>query len=185
MAGVLLARVPAFADEVLGKSTRFSNNRTSNGDHLLDPSKFQLAQASSGAGNQKTSSAPAEPSMAEIANKANNPLSDVWLLLMQNDTTLFGGDLVKGTKVLNSFKIQPVMPFPIFDRKWNLIFRPIINIVSVPLDKDVGKLFGASGSQLATDPGLRAIAGDPFGRTSGLGDSVLLTLLGPLVIAFA
>ncbi len=130
---LLLAGVPAIADEVLGKSTRFSNNRTSNGDHLLDASKFQLAQASSGAGNQKTSSAPAEPSMAEIANKANNPLSDVWLLLMQNDTTLFGGDLVKGTKVLNSFKIQPVMPFPIFDQKWNLIFRPIINIVSSPL----------------------------------------------------
>ena len=176
---LLLAGAPAFGDEGRGGLSRFTYNPAGNGYPLVDQSSFQLAQTSSGAGNQKTSSAPAEPSMAEIANKANNPLSDVWLLLMQNDTTLFGGDLVKGTKVLNSFKIQPVMPFPIFDRKWNLIFRPIINIVSVPLDKDVGKLFGASGSQLATDPGLRAIAGDPFGRTSGLGDSVLLTLLGP------
>ncbi len=117
--------------------------------------------------------------MAEIANKANNPLSDVWILIGQNDTTLFGGDLVKGTKVLNSFKLQPVMPFPIFDQKWNLIFRPIINIVSSPIDKDVGKLFGASANQIVSNPGLASIAGDPFGRTSGLGDSVLLTLLGP------
>ena len=99
---LLLAGAPAFGDEGRGGLSRFTYNPAGNGYPLVDQSSFQLAQTSSGAGNQKTSSAPAEPSMAEIANKANNPLSDVWLLLMQNDTTLFGGDLVKGTKVLNS-----------------------------------------------------------------------------------
>ena len=86
---------------------------------------------------------------------------------------------MEDTKVLNSFKIQPVMPIPILDQKWNLIFRPVFNILSVPLDKDVGRLFGASQNQIVSNPGLASIAGDPFGRTSGLGDSVLLTLLGP------
>lgn len=176
---LLLAGPPAFADEVLTKFAGFRNYPTSNGYHLLDPSPFQLVQVSPGTGSQKTSSAAAEPSMAELAKKSNNPLSDVWLLLMQNDTTLFGGDLVEDTKVLNSFKIQPVMPIPILDQKWNLIFRPIFNILSVPLDKDVGRLFGASQNQIVSNPGLASIAGDPFGRTSGLGDSVLLTLLGP------
>ena len=151
---LLLAGAPAFADEVLGELTRFRYDPAGNQHHLLNPSAFQLAQASPGAGNQKSSSAPAEPDMAEIAKKANNPLSDVWLLINQNDTSLMRGDLVKGTKVRNSFKIQPVMPIPVFKQKWNLIFRPIIPIVSSPFDTDGG-------------------------RTSGMGDTVLLTLLGP------
>ncbi len=105
---------PAFADAGFGKFTRLRNNPTSNGYHLVDPSEFQLVQASPGAGNQETSSAPAEPSMAELAQKANNPLSDVWLLIGQNDTTLFGGDLV----------VQPDDVAP----EWNfkVFFSPII-----------------------------------------------------------
>jgi len=120
-----------------------------------------------------------EPSMAELAQKANNPLSDVWLLLMQNDITLLDGDQVGGTQPLESFKIQPVMPVPVFDQKWNLIFRPIINVVSAPIEKDAGDLFGKSSAEIAGDPRLSSLAQDPSGRTSGLGDSVLLTLLGP------
>ena len=62
-----------------------------------------------------TASEPSEPDMAALAQKANNPLSDVWLLLSQNDTTLFEGDLLDHTEVFNSLKIQPVMPIPILD----------------------------------------------------------------------
>ncbi len=120
------------------------------------------------------------PSMEEMANKANNPLSDVWLLIVENDTLLLGGDEVPGTKVLNTTLFEPVMPVPVFDEKWNLIFRPIIPIISSPIDSDVGKLFGKSDAEIIASPSLSAIAGDVYGsRTSGLGDSVLLTLLGP------
>lgn len=91
------------------------------------------------------------PSLEEMANKANNPLSDVWLLIVENDTSLLSD--VPGTEVLNVTLLEPVIPVPVFEESWNLIFRPIIPIVSAPI---------GSG-----------------GRTSGLGDSVLLTLLGP------
>ena len=97
------------------------------------------------------------PSLEEMANKANNPLSDVWLLIVENDTSTLRGDDVPGTKVSNATLIEPVMPVPVFDQKWNLIFRPIIPILSSPLDKKTGFA----------------------GNTAGLGDSVLLTLLGP------
>ena len=54
-----------------------------------------------------------EADMKLLAQKANNPLSDVWLLILQNDTTLYKGDLLEGTKTVNSTKLQPVMPVPI------------------------------------------------------------------------
>lgn len=114
-----------------------------------------------------------------MAQKANNPLSDVWLLITQNDYTYFDGDLVDGTRQVNSVKFQPVMPVPVLEGDWNLIFRPVFTYNSVPLDDDVGDLFGLGGNEIVVDPSLRAIATDPWGRTSGLGDTVLLTLLGP------
>ena len=117
--------------------------------------------------------------LAKMAQKSNNPLSDVWLLIVQNDTTVYKGDVLDEDEVVNSLKIQPVMPVPVFGGDWNLIFRPVLQVISSPLDEDAGKLFGHGPGEIISDPGLSAIAGDPFGRTNGLGDSVLLTLLGP------
>ena len=83
------------------------------------------------------------PSSAEeadlklLAQKANNPLSDVWLLITQNDTTLYKGDPLKGTKTVNSSKLQAVMPVPIFCGDWNLIFRPVIQLQSLPFDSNL------------------------------------------------
>ena len=146
---------------------------------LTTESVFRLAQAPSSPSTTTAPEGSGEPSMAELAQKSNNPLSDVWLLLSQNDTTLFEGDLVDDTKVFNSFKFQPVMPVPLFEQKWNLIFRPVFQIQSVPLDKDVGRLAGVNQDQIAVNPDLLSLVQDPFGRTTGLGDTVLLTLLGP------
>lgn len=152
--------------------------------------KIQLADASGTPvtftaqnSNESADNAGGTSDLAKMAQKANNPLSDVWLLLVQNDTTVFDGDLLdnrnEDSKVLNSLKIQPVMPVPVFGGDWNLIFRPVIQVVSAPLDSDVGSLAGLNQGQIAADPSLSQIAQDPFGRTNGLGDSVLLTLLGP------
>lgn len=147
---------------------------------VLDKERFEtLAQNTEDSAGDAPAGGNAEPSMAEMAQKANNPLSDVWLLITQNDTTILEGDLLDDREVLNSTKLMPVMPVPVLDGDWNLIFRPVLQLVSVPLDKDAGDLFGVNQGEIATDSKLRGIAQDPFGRTTGLGDSVLLTLLGP------
>ena len=117
--------------------------------------------------------------MAKLAQQTNNPIGPVWLLITQNDTTLIGGDLIPDTKVSNVTKFMPVLPVPILGGSWNFVIRPVLQLTSMPLDKDAGKLIGASPDNIIADPDLSSIAGDPFGRTTGLGDSVLLTLLGP------
>ncbi len=122
---------------------------------------------------------PGASDIAAMAQKSNNPLSDVWLLLTQNDTTIFDGDLLSDEEVFNSLKIQPVMPIPVFNQTWNLIFRPVFQIQSAPIDEDAGRLFGVNQDQIVADPDLLRTAQDPFGRTTGFGDIVLLTLLGP------
>ncbi len=137
--------------------------------------KFTASKLGAAAGQ----SADDATNMAKMAQKANNPLSDVWLLLVQNDTTIYKGDLLEDDEVVNSLKIQPVMPVPVFGGDWNLIFRPVIQVISSPLDEDAGDLFGHGPSTILADDDLSAIAANPFGRTNGLGDSVLLTLLGP------
>jgi len=120
-----------------------------------------------------------EESLAALAQQTNNPIGAAWLLITQNDTTLIGGDAIDGVKTVNVTKFQPVISFPVLDDKWNLVIRPVLQLVSVPIDKDVGKLFGVSPSNIVADPDLVDIATSPFGRTTGLGDSVLLTIAGP------
>ncbi len=117
--------------------------------------------------------------LKELAQKSSNPLSDVWMLVTQNDVAIFEGDVANDREVLNSLKVQPVMPAPILNGDWNLIFRPVIQFISSPLDSSAGDLVGLNQGEIATDDRLTSIAGDPFGRTNGLGDSVLLTLAGP------
>lgn len=120
-----------------------------------------------------------EDDLAALAQKTNNPISDAWLLITQNDTTLIGGNAVDGTKVSNVTKFQPVLSAPMFDDSWNLVVRPVFQFASQPLDDDVSGLIGAAPNDIAVDSRLRALADDPSGRTTGLGDTVLLTLIGP------
>ena len=87
-----------------------------------------------------------------VAKKSSNPLSDLWLLVSQNDYSNFGGDLSDDRKV-NSYKFQPVMSFGLNNGANNLIIRPVIQYQSFP-----------------TGPG---------NRESGFGDTILLTLYGP------
>lgn len=127
---------------------------------------------------------PAEPAAAgtdlgALAQKTNNPISDAWLLITQNDYTLLGGKAVDGHEVLNVTKFQPVLSAPLFDGSWNFVVRPVLQWTSMPFDQDAGKLFGVSPNDIAGDNSLRNVAQDPFGRTNGLGDTVLLTLVGP------
>jgi hypothetical protein len=107
----------------------------------------------------------AEMSMSEMAKKSANPMSDIWMLLCQNDLSYIDGGTVPGDggRWMNSFKFMPVMPLPIMDGDWNLIFRPVFPFLSSPYNDD-----------LVRDP-----AAPLFDRTDGMGDMVLLSLIGP------
>lgn len=95
------------------------------------------------------------------AKKSNNPVSDAWLLIMQNDLTFLEGDATDGTEVRERLSFQPVMPVPILGGDWNLVNRPVIQIFDAPLDDDLNST-------------------DPFGdRTAGLGDTIFFSLLAP------
>jgi hypothetical protein len=131
---------------------------------------------------EKSSDGPSAAELEKIAKMTANPIGAAWMLWTQNDYTRIRGDAVPGSKNINSTKFQPVMSFPvdIFDEDWNLIVRPVLQYQNVPLRKSAGDLFGNSLGEITNDVGLSSTANSAFdGRTDGLGDTALLTLLGP------
>ena len=185
------AAVPARAQPTMGLSlqhsaiTPTSDPATAADDEkawerppLID-SRLTEAQVTQADTSDSASGQDATNSLGEIAQKANNPISDAWLLITQNDTTLIGGDAIDGTEVANVTKFQPVISAPVLGGDWNLVVRPVLQVSSLPFDSDVADLLGASPNDIVADDSLSEIAANPLGRTTGLGDSVLLTLLGP------
>lgn len=125
---------------------------------------------------------PSEDDLEKIAKMTANPIGAAWMLWTQNDYSRLEGDLISGHEYVNSTKFQPVMPFPVTigGEDWNLLVRPVFQFQSVPLDKDVGELVGVAPDTIQGTPGLAGIGASAFdGRTTGLGDTALLTLLGP------
>lgn len=106
---------------------------------------------------------PAE--MEKIAKMTANPVGAAWMLWTQYDNTQIRGDKFSGTVSRTTF--QPVMSFPVkFGHSdWNFIVRPVLQYYNTP---DLGHVTAsADGSFFA------------HGRASGMGDTGLLTLLGP------
>lgn len=106
---------------------------------------------------------PAE--MEKIAKMTANPVGAAWMFWMQYDNTQLRGDKFNGTVSRTTF--QPVMSFPLTlnNQDWNFIVRPVIQYYNTP---DLGNLrYRSNGSFTA------------HGRASGMGDTGLLTLLGP------
>ncbi len=93
----------------------------------------------------------AEPSLAELSAKLNNPVSDIWMLFTQNDT-MFMEDKAGKDYTINSFKFQPVMSFPVGE-DYNFILRPVFQHLSMEA------------------PGMD--------RENGMGDTALLAVMGP------
>jgi hypothetical protein len=115
-----------------------------------------------------------------MAAKFNNPVADVTLVWFQNDTMFLGGDLVDGSKTANVFTFEPLLSVPINKKKtWLLANRIVIPVLSVPLKKEVGDLFGASPRSIITNPELLGTLLDPWGRTNDIGDIVFFSLLTP------
>ncbi|WP_172378801.1 hypothetical protein [Vibrio sp. Vb339] len=105
-----------------------------------------------------------ELSMAEAAKKSANPVSDVWMLIAQNDYTALEKE-DGHHEMRNRLSLQPVMPVPIMDGEYNLVNRVVLPYYSSP------------GSDALSDFG--SIEGFTNDRTSGLGDTVLMSLVAP------
>lgn len=101
-------------------------------------------------------------SVEQAAKKANNPVSDVWLLITQNDYTAIEDDNSKdGYEMQERLSFQPVMPVPIFGGDWNLVNRVVLQAFDSPRDEDL-------------------YSPDPFGdRTKGLGDTIFFSMFAP------
>ncbi len=65
---------------------------------------------------------------ADLAQQAQNPISDLMSLPLQNNTSFNYGPLKKSQNVLN---IQPVIPITL-NENWNLVTRTILPVISQP-----------------------------------------------------
>ena len=97
--------------------------------------------------------------LARIAQQTNNPVSSLWMLFIQNDFSIYDGDITDGKRVWNSLKFQPVMPVLLTD-KIRLINRPVFQLQSFETPE-------------------RTSTGLEWGSETGLGDTVLLNVLAP------
>ncbi len=99
--------------------------------------------------------------LGEIDRALNNPLTSIWSLTFQNNTSTKTGDAVDGTEYSNTLLFQPFMPFELGEEKKTMMtLRPVFPLVTQPT-------FDASDSRNSS------------GHTTGLGDIQLLTLFGP------
>lgn len=96
-----------------------------------------------------------------------NPLSYLWIMQLQNDTTWWRGNLLdalnEDAKVMNTTTIQPVMAMQLTE-DWKMIFRPLIPIHSFDTLSRVNIILD--------EPAGERLSGD-FSRKTGLGDIIL------------
>lgn len=100
----------------------------------------------------------AEMSLEEVSRRLDNPLTKLWSLTLQENFSINEGDRVNGNVNSNNLLFQPFLPVPIGER-WMLTLRPVLPIV--------------------TNNILTPESDDPIGRSTGLGDIQVLTLMGP------
>ncbi|MEP0203209.1 MAG: hypothetical protein ABJ084_02600 [Halioglobus sp.] len=98
--------------------------------------------------------------LSEIDRKLNNPLTSIWSLTFQNNSSANTGDAVSGTEYSNTLFFQPFLPFEVgADKETMFTLRPVFPVVTQPeIDLSTGK----SSSHM-----------------TGYGDTQLLTLAGP------
>jgi hypothetical protein len=115
-----------------------------------------------------------------IARALDNPLGNLWLIFMENDLMRYRGAPAPGSKWVNSFMIQPILPVPL-TKSWNLVTRPIIPLVTAPRVDVSPRLFGDCPPNCNSDPppddlGLIDLSAD---RKTRWGDIMLWSMLTP------
>lgn len=119
-----------------------------------------LLSVASARGEAATGNSLATADLAEIDRKLNNPLTSLWSLTLQNNTSTKTGDAIDGTEYSNNLFFQPFLPFEVgSEGQAMLTFRPVFPLVTQPV----------------FDIDTRSSSG----HETGLGDIQLLTLAGP------
>ncbi len=147
------------------------------------------AQASSpGTGEDKPKSSHHEMSLEEMSKKLDNPLSDLWMLWMQNDYFQYNGDISSEDRTLNVSYFEPVISIPISE-KWNLVNRPVFTRINADVpDIDLGSLKGHLGGLPRGLPPGKLGSGEiadkllndaNWSNKSGWGDMVFLSMISP------
>lgn len=120
--------------------------------------------------------------LGDIAKMTSNPLSIAWMIWFQNDLTRVKGEDLPQARYSNSTTFQPVMAFPfaLGDDEWTLAVRPALQYHSAPFNSSAARLLGKSVTETMSDPQLLRAAMAPYdGRTNGMGDTALITMVGP------
>ncbi len=101
--------------------------------------------------------------LGEIDRSLNNPLTSIWSMTFQNNTSSKKGDSVQGKEYSNNLFFQPFLPFEVgSEDQYMLTLRPVFPLVTQPTFNEA-------------DPTPRSSTG----HETGLGDIQLLTLFGP------
>jgi hypothetical protein len=96
---------------------------------------------------------PESKSLDEVNKELSNPISSIWALQLQENTTW----LNKPDRNVVNLQFQPVLPLALTDN-WNLITRPVFQVMnSTPYVNESGHLH----------------------RVTGFGDTILATLVSP------
>jgi len=127
-------------------------------------------------------------SLEEMSKKIDNPLSDLWLLWMQNDHMQFNGNISSKNQTVNVSYFEPVLSVPLGD-KWNLVNRPVVTRINAQVPSlDLGpleeRLGGLPRGQGLGHPGSGGIADKllnnaNWNNQSSWGDLVYLAMLSP------
>ena len=64
--------------------------------------------------------------LGEIDRKMNNPLTDIWSLTFQNNTSVNQGEAIDGSATANSLLFRPFLPFELgAEKQVMLTLRPV------------------------------------------------------------
>ena len=117
------------------------------------------------AGDNQAEQSLADTDLAELDRQLNNPLTSIWSLTFQNNTSINTGDALDGNAYANNLFFQPFLPFEVGSEKGAMVtLRPVFPLVTQPtfdVDAQDHSRIQASGHE------------------TGLGDIQLLTLAGP------
>ena len=123
--------------------------------------------------------ATADDSLAKTGAALSNPLSDVWALFTEFDSTWSEGDFSGGDhRSGGAMIIQPIMPLPLTEN-WKLLTRPTLPVI-LATDIPVGRRYDSSESTDGTTVFLKESGEAVFDKYDGLGDMSL-----PLMVTTA
>ena len=78
------------------------------------------------AGENQAEQSLADTDLAELDRQLNNPLTSIWSLTFQNNTSINTGDALDGKAYANNLFFQPFLPFEVGSEKGAMVtLRPV------------------------------------------------------------